>query len=226
MIQDFPNGLLWMSREPLDPVPIEASWTHDPVHSVLAIFTIVLLIIFMRDFFILAGPVSRCLVRGKANVELEHSVQLARTRNRAALLALLPMWLAAERFSLVSESMWITLAIVTGYLFLRGFFSAVLPSGRLPSESRLAVRRALYTYSIVLSALMTVTVGIWALARWDIGTMRYVLAAEAGVILMLSFGREAQILNTVFRPFITFLYLCGLEILPAAGLVAASILVK
>ena len=226
MIQDFPNGLLWMSREPLDPVPIEASWAHDPVHSVLAILTIVLLIIFMRDFFILGGPISRCLTRGKANIELEHSVQLARTRNRAALLALLPMWLAAERFSLVSESMWLTLAILAGYLLLRRIVAAVLPAGRLPSESRLAVRRALYTYSIVLSALMTLTVGIWALVRWDTETMRYVFAAEAGVVLMLSFVREAQILNTVFRPFITFLYLCGLELIPAAGLVAASILVK
>ena len=180
----------------------------------------------MRDFFILGGPISRCLARGKANVELEHSIQLARTRNRAALLALLPMWLAAERFSLLSESMWVTLAILAGYLILRRLVSAVLPAGRLPSESRLAVRRALYTYSIVLSALMTLTVGIWALVRWDTETMRYVFAAEAGVVLMLSFVREAQILNTVFRPFITFLYLCGLELIPAAGLVAASILVK
>ena len=150
MIQDFPNGLLWMSERPLEPVPIEASWAHDPVHSVLAILTIVLLIVFMRDFFILGGPVSRCLARGKANIELEHSIQLARTRNRAALLALLLMWLAADRFSLVSESMWLTLAIVAGYLLLRRIVAAILPAGRLPSESRLAVRRALYTYSIVL----------------------------------------------------------------------------
>ena len=103
MIQDFPGGKLWMSDEPLEAIAREASWSQDPVHSVIALAAIVLLIVFMRDYFILWTPISRCLFRAKANIEMEHSIQLARTRNRAALLMLLPMWLIAERFSLLSE---------------------------------------------------------------------------------------------------------------------------
>ena len=114
MIQDFPNGRLWMSDEPLEVFVRETSWTQDPVHSVIALLAIVLLIIFIRDYFILWTPIMRCMVRAKANIEMEHSIQLARTRNRAALLMLLPMWLIAERFGIISGRMWLSLAIMAG----------------------------------------------------------------------------------------------------------------
>lgn len=224
MIQDFPNGRLWMSDEPLETLVREASWAQDPVHSVVALLAIVLLIIFMRDYFILWTPVMRCMVRAKANVEMEHSIQLARTRNRAALLMLLPMWLIAERFSLLSEQMWLSLAIMLGYLVLKRLAAEIALPRKLSAEARLAVRRALYTYGIVLAFVMMMTVGLWMLVRWDAGAMMWVIVAEAGATLLLSMVREGEILSATYHPLVSFLYLCALEIVPAAGLVAAAVL--
>lgn len=225
MIQDFPNGKLWMSDEPLEAIAREASWAQDPVHSVIAIAAIVLLIIFMRDYFILWTPVMRCLLRAKANVEMEHSIQLARTRNRAALLMLIPMWLIAERFSLISERMWLSLAIMVAYLILKRLMAEIILPRRIQGEVRLAVRRALYTYGIVLAFVMIATVGLWLLIDWDPSAMTWVFAAEAGAALLLSMLREGEILSANCRPFATFLYLCGLEAIPAAALAAAAIAV-
>lgn len=225
MIQDFPNGKLWMSDEPLEAIAREASWAQDPVHSVIAIAAIVLLIIFMRDYFILWTPVMRCLLRAKANVEMEHSIQLARTRNRAALLMLIPMWLIAERFSLISERMWLSLAIMVAYLILKRLMAEIILPRRIQGEVRLAVRRALYTYGIVLAFVMIATVGLWLLIDWDPSAMTWVFAAEAGAALLLSMLREGEILSANCRPFATFLYLCGLEAIPAAVLAAAAIVV-
>ncbi|MBO4465890.1 MAG: hypothetical protein J5748_04355 [Bacteroidales bacterium] len=224
MIQDFPNGKLWMSDEPLEALAREASWAQDPVHSVIALLAIVLLIIFMRDYFILWTPVMRCIFRAKANIEMEHSIQLARTRNRAALMMMLPMWLIAERFSIISERMWLSLAIMLGYLVLKRLVAEILLPSRLQAETRLAVRRALYTYSIVLAFTMMLTVGVWLLVGWDEGAMKWVFGIEAGVVLLLSMVREGEILSATYHPLVSFLYLCALEILPAAGLVAAAVL--
>lgn len=221
--QDFPNGKLWMSGEPLEAAARQATWAHDPVHSVLVILTVVLIIIFIRDFFILWSPILRCLVRAKANIEMEHSVQLARTRNRAALLAALPMWLVAERFSLVSDSMWVTLGIVAGYLLLRRVVAGLVLPAKIGSENRLAVRRALYTYSIVLAAAMLLTVGVWTIFPWDEGVMRWILIGLTGATILLSTVHEGQILRMNCRAFLSFLYLCALEIVPAAALALASV---
>ena len=225
MIQDFPNGKLWMSDEPLEAIAREASWAQDPVHSVIAIAAIVLLIVFMRDYFILWTPVMRCLLRAKANVEMEHSIQLARTRNRAALLTLLPMWLIAERFGLISERMWLSLAIMVAYLILKRLIAEIILPRRIPSEVRLAVRRALYTYGIVLAFVMIATVGLWLLIDWDPAAMPWIFGAEVGAALLLSMLREGEILSANCRPSATFLYLCGLEAVPAAALAAAAIVV-
>ena len=225
MIQDFPNGRLWMSDEPLQALAAETSWSQEPVNSVLALVAIVLLIVFIRDYFILWTPITRCLVRPKANVEMEHSVQLARTRNRASMIMALSMLLICDRFHLISSSMLISAGVLAGYVVLRRILSELLPHKRLSQEVRTAVRRTLYTFTIVLAAVMLVTVGLWALLHWDEGAMVWVFLAEAGAILLLSMAREGEILGATDHPLVSFLYLCALEILPAAGLIAAAVLV-
>ena len=137
---------------------------------------------------------------------------------------LLPMWLIAERFSIISERMWLSLAIMLGYLVAKRLIAELMPLRRITSETRLAVRRALYTYGIVLAFVMLLTVGLWMLVRWNEDAMIWVFAAEAGAILLLSMVREGEILSSTYHPLVSFLYLCALEIVPAAGLVAAAVL--
>lgn len=225
MIQDFPDGRLWMSDEPLEALARDVSWAQDPTNSVIALVATVLLIIFMRDYFILWTPILRCLVRPKANVEMEHSIQLARTRNRASFIMGLPILLIADRFGLISSSMLLSAGILTAYVFLRRIMSELLPHKRLNPELRTAVRRTWYTFTIVMAVVMLVTVGLWALFDWEDSVTAWVLTGEAVMMLLWSMIREAEILASVYHPLVCFLYLCGLEVVPASALIASALLV-
>lgn len=223
MVPDFPNGALWLSTEPLRGVASSPAWGHDLLHSVLLILSVLLIVVFLRDFFIVCVPIWRCMDTYKYNLELEHNIQLSRTRNRTAALVFLPLWLVADRFCVLNESLWYSAFILVGYLLLRRIMSGILPLRRISSESRTALRRILYTFSIPLSVVILLFVGINALVGWDDAVVRNVIIVISALNLCLVMIQEFRILNLRYHPFISFLYLCGLEFVPASALVAATL---
>lgn len=224
MILDFPNGALWLSLEPIRGTVSSPAWGHDLLHSSLLIASMVLIVVFLRDFFIVGVPVLRCMDTYKYNLELEHNIQLSRTRNRAAGLVFLPLWLVADRFCVLNESIWYSGLILVGYLLLRRIMSGVLPLHKVGSECRNALRRMLYTFSIPLCVAVLLVVGVNAFAGWSDGTMKTIIIVIFGLSLTLVMVQEFRILNLRYHPFVSFLYLCGLEFVPASALVAAVLL--
>ena len=84
--------------------------------------------------------------------------------------------------------------------------------------------RAGYTFFILLMMLSLVTVGIlWLLHSSDL-TVKTFLLVEAAVVYFLYLIRRGQILSTSCKPLTTFLYLCGLELLPTAALVLTAVI--
>lgn len=223
MIPDFPNGALWLSTEPLRGVASSPAWGHDLLHSSLLILSIGLIVAFLRDFFIVCVPVLRCMDTYKYNLELEHNIQLSRTRNRAASLVFPPLWLVADRFCVLNESIWYSGAILVSYLLLRWIMSGILPLRKIGSEWRNALRHMLYTFSIPLCVTILLVVGVNALVGWSDETVRTVIIAIFGLNLLLVMIQEFRILNLRYHPFVSFLYLCGLEFVPASALVAATL---
>lgn len=223
MVPDFPNGALWLSTEPLRGVASSPVWGHDLLHSSLLIASMVLIVVFLRDFFIVCVPVLRCMDTYKYNLELEHNIQLSRTRNRAASLVFLPLWLVADRFCVLNESIWYSGLILVGYLLIRRIMSGILPLRKVGSECRNALSRMLYTFSIPLCMAVLLVVGVNALTGWSDVTVKTIIIVTFGLNLAIVMFQEFRILNLRYHPFVSFLYLCGLEFVPASALVAAAL---
>ena len=83
----FKSGTLDMSTEPLQYVADTLRWGDVMVNRIAVMVTIILLILELPDLIRLYPQLLRCLSRWKGNLELEHSVSLARTRNNVALVA-------------------------------------------------------------------------------------------------------------------------------------------
>ncbi len=224
MIPGFPNGKLWLSTEPLRALSTPALWSENGVNVTLLFVCIALIIIFLRDFFILWNPILRCLALAKPNTELEYNIQLARTRNRVAIICSLLLLLICDRFSLLASSLWLSAVIIAGYILIHSLMASILSWRRVPQYNKSASQHIVFTYGIVLSVLMALTSAIWLIARWSEELMRLILVIEAGAVFLLLLLRQWQILRLSYRPFLSFLYLCSLELVPAAALVAMVLL--
>ena len=79
-------------------------------------------------------------------------------------------------------------------------------------------------YIILLSILLLATVGLCAVLRLPDPVVRSVLIWETAAVWLFDMVRSAQLLAAHVSGFSTFLYLCGLEIFPAALLVTVVVL--
>ena len=83
--------------------------------------------------------------------------------------------------------------------------------------------RAGYTFFILLMMLLLATVGILYLAGVDDLVISRFLLVETGIVYLIYVLRRGQILSVSCNPLTTFLYLCGLELLPTGLLVASAV---
>lgn len=101
--------------------------------------------------------------------------------------------------------------------------SGILPLRKVGAECRNALRRMLYTFSIPLCAAVLLVVGVNALVGWSDVTVKTIIIVIFGLNLAIVMFQEFRILNLRYHPFVSFLYLCGLEFVPASALVAVAL---
>ena len=225
----FRGGTLEMSVTPLERVPGDMLWGDCAVNRLSLMVAIVLFILELSDLFRLYPHLLRCIPRWKGNLELEHSVSLASTRNTFAYVTGLCLVLVADRWGLVSPSFrtelppeWrlaLTGALLAGTLLLRRllFFATKFRSAR--SEFASAFVHIVFNYLILLASLMLLTVVLLAAVRVNDLTVRNILYAEAAVFWLLYLLRTGEFLRSRCSSLATFLYLCALEILPVGILI-------
>ena len=119
MFQDFPNGLLWLSREALSPASPELSWTDNPAGGILSVVCLLVAMCDIKDFFIIWKPLMPALARWKPLVSLEYNMQLSRTRNRLAGLLFLPFCLVADWAGLTSLPLFLFVGVLAGVGLLK-----------------------------------------------------------------------------------------------------------
>ena len=221
MFQDFPNGLLWLSREALSPASPELSWTDNPAGGILSVVCLLVAMCDIKDFLIIWKPLMPALARWKPLVSLEYNMQLSRTRNRLAGLLFLPFCLAADWAGLTPLPLFqfVGALAVTG--LLKWAISRILSHKRVSQDNWNAATNATFSLFIVLSVTAVLTVSIMGAFKVVTDVVRIVLLVEIGLFWLLSTVREAQIINSNCGPFRTFLYLCALELPPCAALAAA-----
>lgn len=214
-----------------------AAWADQPVYAWLLIAAALLVLFLLPELFKLIPSVSGCLIRSRGNLEVEHSISTARSRNQCARILLVPFVLAVSRYGLYTPAFladwghpWLQLgqilAVCAAYLILRRILHALLlniRSLRLDYEDRRAITRGILNFFVLLMLGLLPTVCLlYAFGAGD-SAARAVLLTEIALAWGFSVTREAQFLHSKCSGLGTFLYLCGLEFIPAACLVFSGI---
>jgi len=230
-------GILHLSTQ--QPSAVQATaWTDWPVHSWMLIGSALLILLFLPEIYKLFPAMMGCLTRSRGNLEVEHSISTARSRSNVARMLVLIFIVVADRYRLYNPSFiapwsecWLRFAQLAGvlaaYWLLRAILGKLLFSlsrRRMHQEEELAVRRGMYNYFICFMLLALVSICILCIFRADDGVIRQVIWGELALLWLVAFVREAQILQSIHSGFITFLYLCGLEIIPAGIIIVSGLI--
>lgn len=229
----FIQGKLEMSAVPVQEAAQAMLWDDFLLNRVLVVAAVLIGIAGLRDLLRLLPELLYCFSRPRASVSLEYNTSVMRMRNTAALISILPFCLLADRFGLFRPELWsavpeewsapATVGVFLAYLLLRTVCSALIRPPRLSGTAADAVRRSPWNYFILLTLLMLLTVGLLYIFRPSDTVVRITLYAETALFFLLYLLRSGQILASCFSGLTTILYLCGLELLPAAVLAACAV---
>ena len=221
MFQDFPNGVLWLSQEALPAVQTQMSLSEKPLNVILSVVFLFVVICDIKDFFIIWKPLMPALARWKPLVSLEYNMQLSRTRNRLAGLLFVPFCLASDWAGLTSLPLLPFAAAIVVAGLLKWTVSRILVHKKVSADNWTAATNACFSLFIILAVVSVLSAGIMGAFKVYANVVRIVLYVEIGLFYLLSLVREAQIINSNCGPLRTFLYLCALELPPAAVLASA-----
>lgn len=222
---------------PVSPPGVPAElWADVTVNRILVIAATVLAVLSFLDYMRLSPLLAGCMLRERGNIEIEHSVSQARNRNRCAIVGLFILCILADRYGLYPAAFMDAIpapyrvAAITGVLLafflLRMFLYLLIDTvarPKLDSESRLAAHRAFFNYFLAILPLILVSVLLLWLFKAPDGVVRMVVWVELTVFLLFTLLREWQILQSKHTGFQTFLYLCGLELLPVSAIVVSAV---
>ena len=230
----FRSGTLEMSAEPWTALASGPAWTDFLTNRILACVAIFLLLLNLLDFLRLVPELLYCYDRSHGAFALEHNMGLARSRNVTALCFALPACLIADRFAMARPrffdtlppqwSALATIGLFLGFVLVREICYLLFRPRRLSVEELATLRHNPGNYIILLAILMLMTVGICTAFRMPDGIARSILLCETAVVWLFNMVRSAQLLASHIAGLPTFLYLCGLEVFPAALLVTVVVL--
>ena len=186
----------------------------------------------LPTFFHLAPYLADAVFRARGSEALEFSVRVTRDRNTFTYLMLVPAVLIMSRYRLYDPSFmqqftgeWHLLActaVLAAYIMVRLLIYLLLKPRRRYEYFRLA-HRALYTFFILFMLIALPLIGVLTVANANDVIIRSVLYALLAVVYCVFLVRKAQILSLSCSGLQTFLYLCALEFLPTATLIASAV---
>ena len=201
------------------------------VASILVAVSVLLFLLALRSFLNVLPYLSDNILRARGSAALESSVRVSRDRNLVAAVFLIPAILLLYRYRLVDAAILDTLTPDFRLLAVAGLFLAYVivryllyrwfKPRRRYDEYQKAYRTG-YTFFILTMMLALVSVAVCYILRLPDSTVKTVLLVESGALFLLYLLRKGQILSLSCKPLTTFLYLCALELLPAAILVVPA----
>ena len=231
--QAFRSGELLLPVEPSAPLEtVPASGVPVAVTVMMALF-VVAAILLLRNFLQILPLLADSIFRARGSTSLESSVRSSGDRNLIALVLTIPMILLAYRYRLYdpdfvqgmgdSARLLCVGGAIAAWILLRAILYVWFKPKRRYDFYQLSYRSG-FTYWILLSIVMLLTSGILFLFGTPDRMIRIVLYAEIFTGFSVYLFRRAQILSLSCNHLRTFLYLCGLEILPAAALVISAVI--
>jgi len=229
----FRSGTLEMSAAPWEGLVQEPLWADLTVNRVLCVAAVVLVVIDLLDYLRLVPHLLYTYDRSRGAETLEHSIGTSRSRNAAAFIQAIPFCLVLDRYAVVRPAFWsgipaawsapATIGLVAAFLLVRRLLYAFFRPRRLSGESFDALRHNLYNYLLLLVPLLLLTVAVLTPAHVPDTAGRRILTGEIIAVWAFALVRSGQILGAHGSGLSTFLYLCGLELLPAALLAAVVV---
>lgn len=230
----FRQGRLEMSSAPLPEFQTPAEWNDLLPNKIAIVLSVVLVLVYLKDIIRLIPPLLYALDRKRGGESLEYNVSAARMRNTVALIYTLPFCLIADYCGAYRPGFWsmvppewssaATLGVMLAYFLLRRLCYAAIRPGKMSAESLATLKHSLYNYFIALVSVAVPTIGILPLFSVREDIISTVFLALTGLAFAFATVRAWQILKSRRSPLPTILYLCGLEILPAAAVVASVVL--
>lgn len=206
--------------------------TDNPVFCGLAVIFTFLFLLNIRSFFKIIPSLLDSVTRWKGNLDLEDSLQLSGSRNIVALILFVPFCMVVYSHSLYRPDYMdgltpeFQLAATTGtmlaYLALRTFLNWQLEMSSYHSKTFTAANHAFFNYIIILFLIVFPVGAILNISVGNKELTRVVLLHVIAVTYLFHIFRRGQIFASACNPFTTFLYLCGLELLPTTVLVLSA----
>ncbi|MBR6859540.1 MAG: hypothetical protein IKM75_06355 [Bacteroidales bacterium] len=230
--EPFRSGRLLLPDTP--PQAVEAAGEGlSLVASLLVAVSVLLFLLALRSFLNVLPYLADNIFRARGSAALENSVRVSRDRNLVATVFLVPAILLIFRYRLFDIALFDALSpdmrllavagVFLAYLLVRFLLYRWLRPRRRYDNYQMAYRAG-YTFFILLMMLALVTVGVCYVLRLPDLTVKTLLLVETGVMYLLYLFRRGQILSTSCNTLTTFLYLCGLELLPTALLVVPAVI--
>ena len=229
----FRSGELRMSSGPIQALAPEAAWSDLLVNRIIIVVAVVLVLLALKEIVGFVPDAWYCLKRARGSVNLEHSISVARSRNIIALINVLPFCLLIDYFGIIripgvpAEFGAASVAcVLLAYLLLRLIAYGLCKMRRkFGYETAVASHRVIFTFFIILTWVMLATLGVMHLFKLDPALIRKIVIVEISALYFLSVIRSGQILTQKCSGISTFLYLCALEFLPSALLVAGTLMI-
>lgn len=235
MFEDFfIRGTLEMSRSP-ETVRASASvlWGDILANRIMICVCVAVFLLALPAILSILPSVLDCIFRVRAVESLEHSVSLSRTRNLAAVCLVPPFCLTVNRYGIYHPSfldgmaqgavLATTFGAIAAFVLIRLLLSLALRSRNLKKDTYDASCHALYDIFIPACLLSVACALAFHAAGLREEVAQSILTGEIIFFWALALIRSAQILGSRCDFFTTILYLCALEILPSALLVASAI---
>jgi len=227
----FKSGKLLLDSTP----PQEAALAAQPdpwlLNLVIVVFA-VLAMASLKRFLQVVPYMADSFLRVRGSAALEGSIRVSQDRNLVAIVLSIPAVLLTYRYRLYNPELFQNLdpnmrvagisLVLLSYTLIRHILYLWLRPRRRAEYFRQAHRIG-YTYFIFMMLLLLMTVGLLSLVGVSDQVIMWVLYAQIGVVYLMFLFRCAQILSLSCNHLRTFLYLCALEILPAALLVVSGL---
>lgn len=226
-------GQLEMSTRPYSLPQAAFCWSEVPSNRILTCLAVLIFLFNIRNLFSLFSPMIYSLRSARGQVDLEYNVSVSRLRNHIALVFFLPFCLLADRFNLFPADFraelnpnlhcLVSAGAIALYLLFRSLCQALLRAFSPGRDESTALKRSLYSYMISICPIMLLSGAL--LPAFGVGdaAVRIVLLCILGATLIVSYVRSFQILHAKSSSLLSFLYLCGLEFIPAAVLITAAL---
>lgn len=236
MFEDlFSRGQLELSRDALLSGLTQSSvWWDVATNKILTGVAVAILLLNLTNLLSLVTPMIECFFRFKAAEGIEHSIGISRTRNISVASLVLPFSLILSRYDVYHPAYFdnlapefrtvITIAAVTLFILLVLLASLAVSHRGLSNDLFHAACHTPLNYFIIAFSLLVISMAVFMLfGISDIiaGRIIYVI-----IIFLWAFSllRSFQILHSRCDFFTTILYLCALEILPSAVIIASEML--